>query len=175
MTVITGYGLVGRTLDVSKRTSTVLLLKDPKSSVGGSFVGYNLLGFAQGRGSGPLLLSFSSKDPVKKGTVVLTSGSIFQPGIPVGTITKTAKDPNGLVTTGTLVPFVDSNHLDLVGVIKGAPRNQPRQPFLPVAPTASSSPCPAAVPNGPVPTSRPSATPRVTVTPSSTATPTTTP
>lgn len=178
MTVVTGYGLVGRTLEVSKRTTTVLLLRDPQSEVGGNLVGYGLIGFTRGQGTGNLLLSLplsSGRESIKKGTVVVTTGSIYQPGIPIGTVTATAKDPNGTVRTGTLVPFVNSDHLDLVGVIKGAARTQPRNPMLPVRPTASSTPCPQAVPNGPVPTSRPSPTPSVTGTPGTTPSTSTSP
>lgn len=173
MTVVTGFGLVGRTLDVSTRTATVLLIRDEESQVGGTLVGYGIIGYAQGRGSGPLLLRFSSLDPVKKGTVVLTTGSIYEPGIPVGTVTSTSKDPNGVITTGDLEPFVDGQHLDLVGVITQAQPTAARSPFLPVAPTATGSPCPAALPNGPVPTSRPTPTPSATAraTPSPSPTP----
>ena len=174
MTVVTGYGLVGRTLSVSRSTTVVLLVNDPKSTVGGTLVGPDLIGFAEGKGAGPLSLSFSGRDVVKKGTVVLTVGSdIYAAGVPVGTVTSTSYDPNGTIRTASVSPFVDVTHLGLVGVIVQKQRTTPRAPFLPVAPGASptSSPCPAAVPNGPVPTSRPTPTPVVTLSPSPSPTP----
>jgi rod shape-determining protein MreC len=168
MTVVTGYGLVGRTLTVSRNTTVVLLINDPNSTVGGWLVGPDLIGFATGKGSAPLTLSFSGRDVVKKGTVVLTVGSTYAGGVPVGTVTSTTYDPNGTIRTAQVAPFVDVTHLGLVGVIVQPRRATPRAPFLPVAPGASptSTPCPAGVPNGPVPTSRPTATPRASVTPS---------
>jgi rod shape-determining protein MreC len=172
MTVVAGQGLVGRVLSVTRSTSTVLLINDPRSAVGGDFVDYNLLGIADGTGAGPLRVTFSSRDPVKKGTVVLTMGSDYAAGVPIGTVTGTSKDPNGNVSTASVVPFVDVHHLDLVGVIVQSQRSGARPPFLPVAPSATTtaSPCPGAEPQGPVPTSRP--TPRATVTASPTVTPT---
>jgi rod shape-determining protein MreC len=176
MTVVTGYGLVGRTLSVSRTSTVVLLISDPRSAVGGTLVGPDLFGVADGKGAGPLVFSFSGRDVVKKGTVVLATGSdVYAAGVPLGTVTSTSYDPNGTVRTASVTPFVDVTHLGLVGVIVQKQRTTARAPFLPVAPGASpsSSPCPAAVPNGPVPTSRPSPTPHVTpsVTPSPTRTP----
>jgi rod shape-determining protein MreC len=174
MTVVTGYGLVGRTLTVSRSTTTVLLINDPGSTVGSTLVGPDLIGFAKGKGSGALTLSFSGRDVVKKGTVVLTVGSdTFAAGVPVGTVTSTSFDPNGTIRTASVTPFVDVTHLGLVGVIVQKQRAEARAPFLPIAPGArpTSSPCPAAVPHGPVPTSRPSPTPSATPSPTPSPTP----
>ena len=178
MTVVNGYGLVGRTISVSRSTSVVLLVNDPKSSVGGTMVGPGLFGVAQGNGAGPLILSFSGRDVIKKNTPVLTNGGgVYAPGIPLGTITSTSFDPNGTVRTGKLTPYVDVTHLGTVGVILQPNRTAPRPAFIPIAPGPSptSSPCITAVPNGPAPTSTPSPTPRptpvVTLSPSPTKTP----
>lgn len=174
-TVVTGYGLVGRTLTVSRSTTVVLLINDPQSGVGGTLQGLDTFGIADGKGAGPMTFTFSGNQPVKRGTVVLTIGTdTYAAGVPLGTVTDTKRDTNVQTRTATLVPFVDVNHLGAVGVIVQKARTTPRAPFLPHAPGASptSSPCPAAVPNGPVPTAQPTPSARPTVTPGTTATPT---
>lgn len=178
MTVVNGYSLVGRTLSVSRATTVVLLVNDPKSQVGATMVGPGLFGVAQGNGAGPLVLEFSGRDVVKKNTVVLTNGGgVYAPGIPLGTITSTSYDPNGTVRTAKVTPYVDVTHLATVGVILTPNRTAPRTPIIDVAPGPSptSSPCSSAVPNGPAPTSTPSPRPSPTPVATSSPTPTKTP
>ena len=177
MAVVNGYGLVGRTITVSRATTVVLLVNDPKSEVGGTMVDLGVFGIAKGNGAGPLTLEFSGRDVVKKNTVVLTNGGgIYAPGIPLGTITSTAYDPNGTVRTAKLTPFVDVTHLGTVGVVLTPNRDAPRPAFLPLAPgpTPSSTPCPSAVPQGPAPTSTPAPRPTPTATLAATLAPTAT-
>jgi rod shape-determining protein MreC len=175
MSVVTGAGLVGRTTEVSTHTSRVLLLADPQFSVGGSLIGQAALGFASGNGSKPMTVSLAStKSVVRKGAVLLTTGSdTYAPGIPIGTVTGVTPDTNALSRTATIATFVDVSSLDLVGVITTSKVRAPRVPLRPVLPT--STPCAAAVPQGPVPTysPTPSPTPKPLVT--STVTPTVTP
>jgi rod shape-determining protein MreC len=182
MTVVTGYGLVGRTLSVTRSTAVVLLINDPEMQVGGTLVGLDTFGIAAGKGAGSMEFTFSGKlnQSVRKGTVVLTLGTdTYAPGVPIGTVTDTKRDTNLQTRTGTLVPFVDVTHLGEVGVIVQKQRTTPRRPFLPHAPgpTPTSSPCPAAVPAGPVPTAppAPTATPSRTPVVSPSATPSRTP
>lgn len=169
-TVVTGYGLVGRTVSVTPRTAVVLLINDPDIQVGGTLVGLDTFGIAAGQGTGSLVFTFQGLNQVKKGTVVLTIGTdTYARGVPIGTVTENKRDSNG-TRTATLVPFVDVTHLGSVGVIVQKDRTEPRAPFLPHAagPSPTSSPCPAAEPNGPVPTAAPS--PSATVTPTVTVT-----
>ena len=42
------------------------------------------------------------------------------PTIPIGTVTAVAPDANAISRTATVVPFVDTSTLDLVGVITDA-------------------------------------------------------
>lgn len=175
-TVMTGAGLVGRTTEVTARTAHVLLIADPEFTVGGSLAQVASIGLAHGNGSRPMTYSLaSSRAPVRKGDVLLTTGSdTYAAGIPIGTVTSVAPDANAISRTATVVPFVDVASLDLVGVITNGARTKPRGLLRPVAPGASptSSPCPAAVPHGPVPTATPAPTstpapvPTTTVTPS---------
>jgi hypothetical protein len=106
--------------------------------------------------------------------VLLTTGSdTYAAGIPIGTVTAVAPDANAISRTATVVPFVDVASLDLVGVVVNGTRTAPRGVLRPVGvgPSPTSSPCPAAVPQGPVPTSRPTPVPTVPVTPHPGATP----
>jgi rod shape-determining protein MreC len=172
MTVVTGSGLVGRTTRVTSRTAQVLLLADPEFKVGGTLIGQSAVGFATGNGARPMSYSLAStRSAVHKGDVLLTTGSgTYAPGVPIGTVTAVTPDTNAISRTATIVPFVDVSALDLVGVITDAARTAPRVPLRPVAPGAhpTSSPCPGAVPHGPVPTALPTtpAAPRPSVTPS---------
>ncbi len=180
-TVVTGAGLVGRTTEVSARTAHVLLIADPEFTVGGSLAQVASIGFAHGNGSRPMTYSLAStRALVRKGDVLLTTGSdTYAAGIPIGTITAVAPDANAISRTATVSPFVDVSSLDLVGVVTNGQRTQPRGVLRPVRPGASptSSPCPAAVPQGPVPTATPtpSPTPVVTASPSPSPRPTRTP
>jgi rod shape-determining protein MreC len=177
--VVTGAGLVGRTTRVSAHTAHVLLLADPDFTVGGTLAQVASIGFAHGNGDRPMTYSLASnRAPVRKGDVLLTTGSdTYAAGIPIGTVTAVAPDANAISRSATIVPFVDVASLDVVGVIVDAPRTKPRGLLRPIGPGPSptSSPCPPAVPQGPVPTSTPTPTPTPVVTPRTTATPTVTP
>ena len=181
MTVVTGSGLVGRTKQVSTRTSRVLLLADPDFTVGGTLIGQSSVGFAAGNGAKPMTYSLAStRSMVRKGDVLLTTGSdTYAPGVPIGTVTSVTPDTNAISRTASIAPFVDISALDLVGVITDPSRTAPRTPLRPIAPgpKAASAPCAAAVPQGPVPTSTPSPAPKPTPrpTPSGSPTPTRSP
>lgn len=181
MTVTTGAGLVGRTTSVQKHTARVLLLTDREFTVGGSLAQVASVGFTQGTGGSTLTYRLAStRAPVRKGDVLLTTGSeTYAAGVPIGTVTAVAPDANAISRTATVVPFVDVSSLGLVGVVTNGTRTRPRGLLRPVAPGASptSSPCPAAVPQGPVPTATPAPTavPLPTATPGATADPSASP
>lgn len=177
MTVVTGAGLVGRTTEVAAHTAHLLLLADAKFTVGGTLVKQTTVGLASGNGSKPMTFSLpNTRAMVRKGDVLLTTGSdTYAPGIPIGTVTSVTPDTNAISRTARIAPFVDVSALDLVGVITNAARTAPRVPLQPLGPGpgATSSPCPAAAPQGPVPTLSP--TPSPTPVPTPVATPTVTP
>ncbi|MHB8670508.1 MAG: rod shape-determining protein MreC [Acidimicrobiales bacterium] len=135
MPVVTGAGLVGRVVEVSKRRASVLLASDPTS---------NDVGAARGSGpSAPLTVDFVDlATKVVRGEVVVTSGlqgSIFPPGIPVGRV-RTARVPKGaLQQEVTLDPVVDLGHLDFVKVLRwppaGSSSHEGSQPASPPAPS----------------------------------------
>jgi rod shape-determining protein MreC len=175
MTVVAYNGLVGRTLNVTKHSTQVLLLADPAFQVGGTLIGQSALGVASGHGSRPMTYSLANaRSAVRKGDVLLTTGSdTYAPGVPIGTVTSVAPDTNAISRTAKIAPFVDVSALDLVGVVTNPGRTAPRVPLRPqgVGPKPTSTPCPSAVNHGPVPTASPSATasPKASVTSSPSA------
>jgi rod shape-determining protein MreC len=175
-TVVTGAGLVGRTTVVGSRTAHVLLLRDRQFTVGGSIAQVASIGFTRGTGGRAMDYRLAStRAQVKPGDVLLTTGSdTYAQGVPIGTVTGIVPDSNAISRTATIEPFVDVASLDLVGVIANSARTKPRGVLRPVAPGASptSSPCPAAVPQGPVPTATPSPSSLAVPSPGATPTPT---
>lgn len=125
MPVVTGAGLVGRVLAVSRDRATVLLLKDPESGVGVKIEKSGTNAVAKGRGdSSTLRLDFV--DPsvaVTKGEIVYTSGqqnSRFPAAIPVGTVSKVSESRGDLQQDVLVKPLVDFSRLDYVKVLRPA-------------------------------------------------------
>ncbi|WP_281369509.1 rod shape-determining protein MreC [Nocardioides pelophilus] len=126
MTVLNGDGLVGRILEVTSHTATVLLVVDASSTVGGR-VGDNMEnGMVEGQGG------FAADEPLElrllddtvlpeKGQTVVTWGSEggapYVSGVPIGEVDKVFEDLRLGTYRAVLEPFVDFTSLDLVGVV----------------------------------------------------------
>jgi rod shape-determining protein MreC len=126
MPVVSGAGLVGRVIEVSRTRAVVLLITDPTSSVGVRLTGSGDVGVAQGDGQrSPLSVDLiASATDVKKGEAVVTSGlqqSIFPPSIPVGKVRLVKKNPSALLQDITLDPVVDLKRLTFVKVVQWSP------------------------------------------------------
>jgi rod shape-determining protein MreC len=158
MSVISGLGLVGRTISVADSTSLVALLADPSSKVGARIGGKSELGFISGNGL-PGELEFEIFDPlaeINEGDRIVTWGSEggrpFVSGVPIGEVIGVKSSPGLLTKTAKVKPFVKLSTLDLVSVIVEAPRIDPRDSLLPPMPvvptptpaiTVSPSPSPS--------------------------------
>jgi rod shape-determining protein MreC len=123
MPVLTGAGLVGRVLEVSRDRATVLLLQDPESGVGVKIEKSGTTGVVKGRGdSNTVRVDFVDPDAaVAKGEIVYTSGqqnSPFPSAIPVGTVSKVTKIRGDLQQDILVKPLVDVSHLDYVKVLR---------------------------------------------------------
>jgi rod shape-determining protein MreC len=123
--VVTGAGLAGRVLAVSRDRATVLLLKDPESGVGVKIEKSGTTAVAKGRGdSSTLRLDFVDPNAeVTKGEIVYTSGqqnSPFPAAIPVGTVSKVTKTRGDLQQDVLVKPLVDFSRLDYVKVLRPA-------------------------------------------------------
>jgi rod shape-determining protein MreC len=143
--VITGQGLVGRVVRVTKSDATVELLVDATSTVGARVERSMSIGFLNGTGEAKSM-EFQLLDPfaeIRSGDRLVSfgvRGGIYVPGLPLGTITQISGTPGQLTRVATVVPFVNVNSLDLVGVIIDPPRTNPRDALLPsAAPSAAAS------------------------------------
>jgi rod shape-determining protein MreC len=126
LTVVSAEGLVGRIIEVTSHTATVLLIVDAGSTVGGR-VGDNLEnGFVEGRGGladgQPLNLDLIDRTVVpEKGQVVVTWGSEgagpYVAGVPIGEVSKVYEDLRAGTYRAVLEPYVDFTALDDVGVV----------------------------------------------------------
>jgi rod shape-determining protein MreC len=129
-TVVTGEGLVGRTVRVGSWSAVVLLLDDPGFGVGARLTAEGTLGIARGDGPGRLTYVQVQGGRVAAGEGLLTTGSdTFVPGVPVGRVAEVDTAPGGLTSEAAVEPFVDLTALELVGVVVAPPRGVPRVPL----------------------------------------------
>ena len=137
MSVISGAGLAGRTIDVGPTTSTVLLIVDATSSVGGRLSGTSQIGIVSGTGRQDTL-TMQLLDPlavVDVGDVVVSFGSEggrpYAPGIPIGVVAEMRGTEGQLTRSAILEPYADISRLDIVGVVLRAPESPPRSTLDP--------------------------------------------
>jgi rod shape-determining protein MreC len=137
MTVVNGDGLVGRVTRVTPTTSQVLLANDASSSVGGRLEASppGEVGVVDGAGQSPMVLRlFSAQAQVTEGQRVVTFGSTYVPGVPIGEITTVEETPGALERRAQVRPFVDFGALDVVGVVVEVAAGDPRDAVLPPRP-----------------------------------------
>jgi rod shape-determining protein MreC len=152
MTVINGDGLVGRVKTVGPVTATVLLIIDPESAVGIRLEKSMEVGIASGQGGdhdGAMGLQLlDAQSTVDRGDRLVSFGSRgsapYVAGVPVGEVIRVRRSLGTLTRSATVRPFVDFTTLDLVAVVVGPPRKNPRDAVLP--------PRPASTPPTPLPT-----------------------
>jgi rod shape-determining protein MreC len=139
LTVINADGLVGRVVNATRDTATVLLIADAKSTVGGRLGESMELGFLDGDGDiggdGALELSLVDHTIAPRiGDNVVTWGSRndapYVAGVPIGTVVAVHSSPAELTQTATVKPFVDFTALDVVAVVTGVQTGtaDPQQP-----------------------------------------------
>jgi rod shape-determining protein MreC len=127
MAVITGDGVVGKTLRVFQSTSQVLLVNDQTSGVGAILEKSRLQGILRGTPAGEIVLEkVMSDQPVQLGDKVLTSGGdqIFPKGLPVGTVTKISPGSE-LFLSIRVKPAADLSRLEEVLVITQQEEKEP--------------------------------------------------
>ncbi len=137
MSVINGDGLVGRIIKVSATNSTVLLLVDASSSVGGRVATTEEIGIVSGTGRQDSL-DFQLLDPLAElviGDSLVTFGSRdgrpYVPGVPIGEVVDITGTAGQLTRIATVRPFADVSRLSVVGVVVRTPREDPRDSVLP--------------------------------------------
>ena len=122
MAVVDAEGLVGKIVQATPHTSTVLLLIDPQAGAGARVQGIGDTGVIQGEGgSENLKMSFISPTAdVSVGDTVVTSGydrGIFPPRIPIGTVSEVSVSGAELEKAISVTPFVNFTSLDIVQVL----------------------------------------------------------
>ena len=125
-TVLNDDGLVGRVLQVTATTATVLLIVDTESVVGGRVGASMKVGFLRGlgglgnQGTLDLQLVDQSQAPVKGDTIVTwgsTGGQPYVAGVPIGRVTAVYASLRESSQRAVISPYVDFGALDLVGVV----------------------------------------------------------
>lgn len=122
MAVINPQGLVGKTIDVTEHTSTVLLLIDPHAGAGVRIKGIDDTGTVTGNGeSQNLTIDFiDTKKRIREGSEVKTSGydqGIFPAGILVGSVAEVAREDASVQREVEVAPSVNFKRLDFVLVL----------------------------------------------------------
>jgi len=120
--VVNGEGLVGRVTSVTTDASEVTLITDQSSFVDAAVLPERARGLLAGSVTGDLSLQYVDKSAkVEQGQFVVTSGmkgSIFIPGIPIGTVESVAQQEVELYQSVSVRPLVDFHTLDLVMVVE---------------------------------------------------------
>jgi len=123
--VISPDGLVGKTLEVSHKTSEVILISDPACRVSARISRVNAFGVVSGNGANAkghpaARMDFINKDAeVREGDEVVSSGlgGVFPKGILIGYVEKVERDESGLYQSAQIIPRATVELLDYVFVI----------------------------------------------------------
>jgi len=112
--------LIGKTIDVTDNTASVLFLIDPESGVTSDTK--KTIGVIKGNGADEdLSLQYVSPDEkIKVGELVKTSGKdigVFPPGIPIGEVSYVGDDQGGLEQVVEVEPDADFNDIQFVKVL----------------------------------------------------------
>ncbi|OGC06277.1 rod shape-determining protein MreC [candidate division WOR-1 bacterium RIFCSPLOWO2_02_FULL_46_20] len=120
MPVIYQTGLVGRVIEVAVFSAKVLLIIDAGSEVAAADVRSRDLGVIEGTNFNKLIMKYvSSGGDVQAGDQIVTSNisTIFQPGLPIGTVLRATKGEHDLFYQIEIKPAVDFSKIEEVFVI----------------------------------------------------------
>jgi rod shape-determining protein MreC len=118
--VISGDGIIGRTVLVTANQAQVQLITNPDASLGVMMENKRTLGVLSGSGDPLLDLNYiSNTEEVKPGDVVLSSGfdTIFPKGFRIGRVVECRKGEGVFYEIIKVEPAVDLYHLEEVSVI----------------------------------------------------------
>ena len=122
--VLSGDGIIGRTVLVSRHQSQVQLITNPDASVGVMLERTRTPGVL--RGSGDFLLDLNyvgNSEKIEVGDIVLSSGldGIFPKGLAIGKVVDSRKG-KGVFRSIKVRPFIDFIRIEEVSVILGGPK-----------------------------------------------------
>ena len=117
--VITRNGLVGRVLEVTATTASVLMITDQKSGVGARVLRpeSRALGICKGDNTNLLTLTYLDNDAdIRVGDEIITSGmgGVFPSGIRIGVVKEVKIDPASAIKTAKLTPYVNFDRVEEV-------------------------------------------------------------
>ena len=124
--VLSGDGIVGRTVLVSRHQSQVQLITNPDASIGVLLENSRTPGVLRGSGDYLLDLNYiSNTEPVAVGDTVLSSGldGIYPKGLAIGKVVDSRKG-RGVFRTIKVQPGVDLTRLEEVLILPGQARPQ---------------------------------------------------
>ena len=128
MVVVVPDGLVGKVVQATENSSTVLLLIDPGAAAGARIVRAGAAGLIVGGGASEdlsLNLIGNTSRVAVDDTVVTSSYNrgIFPPGIPIGSVVEVGADTRLLEKEISVAPAVNFTNLDFVDVlVESGPR-----------------------------------------------------
>jgi rod shape-determining protein MreC len=120
MPVVTDRGLVGRIVEVSSRSSKVLLITDVSSSVNAIVQSSRATGIVEGKSGGGLVMKYIPQPvTVNVGDIILTSGlgATFPKRLVIGQVTAVHKRDIELFQQVEIKPTVDFDRLETVLVV----------------------------------------------------------
>lgn len=107
--VVTGEGLVGRTVQVSGSFSRVMLIMDPGNAVPAQVLETRSLGIAYGTGVAVEMKYIEHDAFIREGDTVITSGlgAIYPKGLLIGKITQVTRKEHALFKSAMVKPYVN--------------------------------------------------------------------
>jgi len=124
MPVVTERGLVGRIFHVYSRTSDIMLITDPRSSVNVMTQASRVPGILNGHvGELPTMELIPPDVEISVGEIIITSGlgGHFPKGLVVGQVVDVIKNDDLMFQTAVVQPTVDFDRMELVLVITNFP------------------------------------------------------
>ena len=128
MPVVTDRGLVGRIFNVYPRTSDIMLITDPRSSVNVMTQASRAPGILRGRvGQLPIMELIPPEIEISVGEIIITSGlgGHFPKGLVVGQVIEVQKNDDLMFQSAIIQPTVDFDRMELVLVITNFPAETP--------------------------------------------------
>ncbi len=120
MPVVTDRGLVGRIVEVSSKSSKVLLITDVSSSVNALIQSSRATGIVEGKADGGLVMKYIPQPvTVNVGDIILTSGlgATFPKRLVIGQVIAVHKRDIEMFQQADVKPTVDFDRLEVVLVI----------------------------------------------------------
>ena len=127
MIVVTSDGIIGRTIQVSRSTSKVLLIIDHRSAIDAMVQRTRAKGILEGKAESNCRLKYVLRaDDVITGDKIISSGlgGIFPKGLLLGKVSKIEKDNFGMFQSVEVTPSVNFLKLEEVLVLGNSSTNE---------------------------------------------------